>query len=180
MDPRLDRLKEFVTSPDFPEYLETTLEHIRKTIKEQVSLYSDDFQIVGLVGLSVHNARKANRVFASITRGKVGKDKLDEEIDDLLMYAVYTYIYYQMLKEATEGKAVGEFIRYAKYEVMKLVDIDKFLSDEQKTNLDSITKSIQEGRVKEGKPACNRYVVVNEDMPYAEQVWKLIEEGEKG
>lgn len=98
MDPRLDRLKEFTTSTDFPKHLESALKHVKKTITEQISLYSDDFQIVGLVGLSVHNVRKANRVFSSITKGRIGKDKLDDEVDDLLMYAVYTYIYYQMLK----------------------------------------------------------------------------------
>jgi len=103
MDPRLDRLKEFTTSPDFPKHLGETLRHIRDTIEEQVNLYSDDFQIVGLVGLSVHNVRKANRVFASITKGKVGKDKLDDEVDDLLMYAVYTYLYYSMLQEEKES-----------------------------------------------------------------------------
>ena len=107
MDPRLDRLKEFTNNPDFQKHLEDTLRHIQKTITEQVGLYSDDFQIVGLVGLSVHDVRKANRVFASITRGKIGKDKLDDEVDDLLMYAVYTYIYYQMLKEIEEGLKDG-------------------------------------------------------------------------
>ncbi len=70
------------------------------------------------------------------------------------------------------------FIRYAKYEVIKIDDIDKFLSPEQKRSLEDVIHTIQVGRVQEGKPACNKYVVVNGDMPYAEQVWKLIEEGE--
>jgi len=71
------------------------------------------------------------------------------------------------------------FVRYAKYEVMKLDDIDRYLSDEQKEQLYDIIGTIQVGRLGIRKPACNSYVVVNEDMPYAEQVWKLIEEGEK-
>ena len=70
------------------------------------------------------------------------------------------------------------FKRYAKYEVMKLEDIDKYLTPTQKTNLDDIILSIHKGRVKNGKAPCNHYVVVNEDMPYAEQVWKLIEDYE--
>jgi len=74
--------------------------------------------------------------------------------------------------------AEKEFVRYAKYEVMKLDDIDKYLSFDQRTELNTIIGTIQAGRVHDNKPACNKYVVVNEDMPYAEQVWKLIEEGE--
>ena len=70
------------------------------------------------------------------------------------------------------------FKRYAKYEVMKLEDIDKYLTPTQKTNLDDIILSIHKGRIKNGKAPCNHYVVVNEDMPYAEQVWKLIEDYE--
>ena len=72
-----------------------------------------------------------------------------------------------------------EFVRYAKYEVMKLDDIDRYLSDEQKEQLSDISQTLQIGRLSDSKPACNKYVVVNEDKPYAEQVWKLIEEGEK-
>ncbi|KKL91223.1 hypothetical protein LCGC14_1896850 [marine sediment metagenome] len=67
------------------------------------------------------------------------------------------------------------FQRYTKYEVMKVNDIDKYLNNVQKTALEDIIQTIQESRTREGKPACNRYVVVNEDQPYAEVVWKLIE-----
>ena len=69
-----------------------------------------------------------------------------------------------------------KFERYAKYEVIKLDDIGKHLSFEQRGQLSDIIRTIQYGRLKEGKPACNNYVVVNEDQPYAEQVWKLIQE----
>lgn len=70
------------------------------------------------------------------------------------------------------------FKRYAKYEVMKLTDVDKYLLPEQKYELADVIHTIQEGRRKDGKVPCHSYVVVNEDQPYAETVWKLIEAGE--
>lgn len=69
-----------------------------------------------------------------------------------------------------------EFKRYPKYEVMKLEDIEKYLSFEQRGQLANIIRTLEYGRLKEGKPACNSYVVVNEDQSYAEQVWALIKE----
>ena len=69
-----------------------------------------------------------------------------------------------------------KFERYAKYEVMKLDDIDKYLLNNQKEALKDIIQTIQIGRKMNGKVFCNRYVVVNEDQPYAEQVWRLIQE----
>lgn len=70
---------------------------------------------------------------------------------------------------------MANFKRYAKYEVMKLDDIEKFLSKTQRYELLKIIHRIQKGRKAEGKMPCNSYVVVNEDMPYAEQVWQLIQ-----
>ena len=69
-----------------------------------------------------------------------------------------------------------KFERYAKYEVMKLEDINKYLSDEQIDQIQTIIETIHDGRVWDGKLPSNNYVVVNEDQPYAEQVWKLIQE----
>ena len=68
------------------------------------------------------------------------------------------------------------FERYTKYEVMKLKDIKKYLNSDQKAVLSGIIETIQEGRKADGKVPCHNYVVVNEDQPYAEQVWKLIQE----
>jgi hypothetical protein len=66
--------------------------------------------------------------------------------------------------------------RYTKYEVMKLDDIEKYCSLAQRRQLIDIIMTVQDGREKDGKVRCNNYVVVNEDQPYAEQVWKLIQE----
>jgi len=73
-----------------------------------------------------------------------------------------------------------KFERYAKYEVMKLDDIDEFLSTAHRYYLADIVHSIQDGRRKQGKKPCNSYVVVNEDEPYANKVWDLIKESYSG
>lgn len=67
------------------------------------------------------------------------------------------------------------FTRYTKYEVMKLDDIEKYCSLAQREYLKYIIRTIQDGREEESKVPCNKYVVVNEDQPYAGIVWKLIE-----
>lgn len=68
-----------------------------------------------------------------------------------------------------------KFERYAKYEVIKLEDAQKYLTYRQKHWLNNIIRTIQDGRKFDGKIPCNKYVVVNEDEPYAEIVWKLIQ-----
>ncbi len=73
------------------------------------------------------------------------------------------------------GEVMAEFKRYMKYEVMKLDDINRYLSREQHISLQTIINTLQANRKAEGKVPCNRYVVVNEDEPYAEQVWQLIQ-----
>jgi len=74
---------------------------------------------------------------------------------------------------------IVEFVRYNKYEVLKLDDIDQFLLYAQRKSLESIIRTIQAGRKSLGKRPCNSYVVVNEEEPYAEIVWSLIELGEQ-
>lgn len=71
-----------------------------------------------------------------------------------------------------------QFKRETKYEVFKLDDARKYLSERQQHNLVALLNVIQDGRKNDGKPPCNRYVVVNEDEWYSETVWKLIEAGE--
>ena len=71
---------------------------------------------------------------------------------------------------------LAEFKRYNKYEVIKLADIEKYLAPLQKMELREIISTIQWHRAAEGKRRYNSYVVVNEDQPYAEQVWALIKE----
>lgn len=68
-----------------------------------------------------------------------------------------------------------EFKRESRFLVLKQDDIDRYLDSYLKSHLESITAMIREGREEEGRKD-NSYVVVNEDEPYAEQVWKLVQD----
>ena len=71
-----------------------------------------------------------------------------------------------------------QFERIEKYEVIKLDDIEKYLTSAQKLQLEQIVGTIQKGRGDDGKQECNRYVIVNEEELYANIVWGLVEMGE--
>jgi predicted DNA-binding protein (MmcQ/YjbR family) len=74
---------------------------------------------------------------------------------------------------------MSEFKRiYNKYIVFKIADVQKYLSPEEKRQLVIISETILNGRHMDDKKD-NHYVVVNEDEPYSEQVWKLIEDSQK-
>jgi hypothetical protein len=60
-----------------------------------------------------------------------------------------------------------------KYLVLKLDDIEKYLSPLAKEQLNHICSRIGLGRTNDGKKD-NHYVVVNESEPYAEKVWDMI------
>ena len=66
------------------------------------------------------------------------------------------------------------FKRENKFLVLKSEDIEKYLDSYLKGHLESITAVIEESREEVGKKT-NSYIVVNEDEPYAEQVWALIQ-----
>lgn len=71
------------------------------------------------------------------------------------------------------------FERKRKYLVLKTDDIDSYLNTSEQCALLNICHIIGHGRELDGKKD-NSYVVVNEDEPYAEKVWALIEKGEEG
>lgn len=66
------------------------------------------------------------------------------------------------------------FMRENKYLVLKWDDIQKHLSDVEREALDDLIDNIAIGRMGKRKTE-NNYVVINEDEPYAEQVWQLIQ-----
>lgn len=68
---------------------------------------------------------------------------------------------------------VGEKVKEEKYLVLKLADIEKYLSEKDRLHLTHICDEIDVGRFFDGKIA-NHYIVVNEEEPYAEKVWDLI------
>ena len=70
-----------------------------------------------------------------------------------------------------------KFERKEKYVVLKISDIKKYLIDEDISALKMICGIIEDCRHQDRKEI-NYYVVVNQDEPYAEIVWKLIEFGE--
>ena len=58
--------------------------------------------------------------------------------------------------------------------VLKRDDIKEYTNDEQKDWIERSCHAIRSHRLARGKKD-NTYLVVNEDEPYAEIVWKLIE-----
>ena len=67
------------------------------------------------------------------------------------------------------------FKRENKYFVLKVEDLKNYLTNEERFQLDLLVIAITKGREGDGKSKWNRYVVVNEDEPYAEKVWELIQ-----
>lgn len=74
-----------------------------------------------------------------------------------------------------EAQGNSAFKKGNKYLVLKWIDIDKYLNGyEQSELLASVCEKIEAYRSLEGKRV-NTYIVVNEDEPYAKDVWMLIE-----
>lgn len=71
----------------------------------------------------------------------------------------------------------SSFQRKFKYQVQKIEDISKYLTTDEVEQYTTLINKIAKGRENAGK-RLNTYVVVNEDEPYAEVVWKLVELGE--
>ena len=67
--------------------------------------------------------------------------------------------------------------RFNKYIVVKRVDVPKYLSFAEEDLFLKLLAIIEYGRAQDGRTQ-SRYVVVNEDKPYAEKVWQFIEEAE--
>lgn len=64
--------------------------------------------------------------------------------------------------------------RYNKYLVLKIADIEKYLSDEKQLKLDALVTCIRVGRLNDGKRD-QEYVCVAADWPMYEQVWGMVE-----
>lgn len=60
-----------------------------------------------------------------------------------------------------------------KYLVLKLADIENYLSQRHKELLNECCDEIRLARLMVGKKS-NHYIVVNEEEPYAEKVWDLV------
>lgn len=64
------------------------------------------------------------------------------------------------------------------YLVLKNDEIIKYLDEDCKAHLDTITGAIASGRQRDGKKPYNGYHVVNKDEPYADKVLQVILQGE--
>ena len=65
-----------------------------------------------------------------------------------------------------------------KYLVMKWDYLLGFLTVEQVRDLTTLLKAADEERKRRGFPD-NRYIVCNQDEPYAEKIWQMILDGER-
>lgn len=64
-----------------------------------------------------------------------------------------------------------------KFIVFKIEDVNKYITDNGKFDLDVIGEIISRERAKEGK-SLNNYLVINTDEPYADKVIELMKEHE--
>ena len=69
-----------------------------------------------------------------------------------------------------------------KYIVIKMADLDKISKQMRQNNwdvhLENILEAIRILRDNDGRPTDNKYIICNQDEPYAEKVWQTILEGE--
>jgi hypothetical protein len=67
-----------------------------------------------------------------------------------------------------------------KYVVFKIDDLrEYFKSNLGGDQIGKIQQGIEKMRIRKGKNPYNKYIICNQDEPYAEQVWQTILEGEK-
>ena len=64
-----------------------------------------------------------------------------------------------------------------KFIVFKKEDTIKYFSWSESVQLATLIKKLQQRRQKDGK-SNNKYIVCNQDEPYAETVWQIILKGE--
>ena len=65
-----------------------------------------------------------------------------------------------------------------KYFVLKLDDLAEYTTPEDRAMLNKIAHKVSAYRRVNGKEPNNRYIVCNQDEPYAEDVWRVILSGE--
>jgi hypothetical protein len=71
------------------------------------------------------------------------------------------------------------FEKQEKYLVIKIEDMVNALDDNDSFFFRKLVHKIRDYRVNKGKPSYNSYIVVNEDEPYSNKVWKLIANEER-
>lgn len=61
-----------------------------------------------------------------------------------------------------------------KFKVIKIDDLIKYVSPSRQAMLSIILDDIQEGRKAESKNADNKYLVINTDEPYADEIVEIL------
>lgn len=80
----------------------------------------------------------------------------------------------QGLRGRVEGKGMANLEGMKmKFTVLKNEDIGK-LPYEQKANLSEIQEMVSRNRIKEGKRGFPKYLVINTDEPYADEVINIL------
>lgn len=65
-----------------------------------------------------------------------------------------------------------------KYVILKVADINKYLSTDLKYRLTLVLNAISNGRTKDNKEPLPNYMVCNTDEAYAKEIWDIIKHGE--
>jgi len=70
---------------------------------------------------------------------------------------------------------MSEFNREQRYIVLKIKDIEEFLTEENKIKLSEICYIINDARIDEGLPTLET-VVIESDWPMYDKIWEKIED----
>lgn len=105
MDLRLDRLDKFTDDPKFPEAFRQYILFLEKRIPEEIKEYPQgDLATMGLPGRVTDVLRKAWRLYEFVVRDRKGKGDFEDELNDLVAYTAYLWIYYYMMKKGKESE----------------------------------------------------------------------------
>lgn len=95
---RETKLPKFTTSPEFTEELIKVVGEAAERINWEVQNYGGGFEVTGFPGLVNQTFNKVSRIWNYTIKGKRGRDKIRDEVDDFLNYALYLKTYYNMLE----------------------------------------------------------------------------------
>lgn len=99
MNYRTAKLKEFCDSKSFNAELNSLLSEFSSRVDRETTKHFGNFKNTGLVGLSNACLEKALRFYGYVVEDKKGKGKLNDEVEDLLAFSIYSVIYLRMLKK---------------------------------------------------------------------------------
>lgn len=96
---RTTTLRRFTGSDRFPKVFGDVVSRACHRIGWEISNYGGGFEVTGFPGLSNQTFNKASRIWNYVMKDKKGRDKIRDEVDDLLNYCLYLVTYFNMLEE---------------------------------------------------------------------------------